>query len=44
MVDHVVAGRLVVEFETVPVEDVGKAWNRQAEGVHTTIVLEIAIR
>lgn len=37
---HAVAGRLVVERETLPLTRVGEAWQRQAQSPHRKLVLQ----
>ena len=39
LVGHVVAGDIVFEVERVPLDDVASAWQRQAEGAGTKLVL-----
>ncbi len=39
LVEHVSAGRIVVDFERVPLADVAAAWQRQASGDATKIVV-----
>ncbi len=39
VVEHAVAGRIAVEMEAVPLEQVGEAWTRQAQGSSTKLVI-----
>jgi hypothetical protein len=39
VVEHAVAGRIAVETEAVPLEQVGDAWTRQAQGSSTKLVI-----
>jgi NADPH:quinone reductase-like Zn-dependent oxidoreductase len=39
MADHVVAGELVVESETLPLDSIADAWKRQADSPNTKLVL-----
>jgi NADPH:quinone reductase len=39
LVRHAVAGDILLEVERVPLEDVGEAWQRQADGPGTKLVL-----
>jgi hypothetical protein len=39
MADHLVAGDLVVDVESVPLDDVADAWRRQREFPHRKLVL-----
>jgi NADPH2:quinone reductase len=39
MADHVVAGDLVVESETLPLDSIAEAWKRQADSPNTKLVL-----
>ncbi|MCZ7588899.1 MAG: zinc-binding dehydrogenase [Gaiella sp.] len=39
LVGHAVAGEIRLELERVPLDDVGDAWRRQAEGAGTKLVL-----
>ncbi len=39
MCDHAAAGRLTVEYEEVPLDDVAEAWERQAASPHVKLIL-----
>jgi NADPH2:quinone reductase len=39
LVDHAVAGDIVLDVERVPLDDVGDAWRRQAEGAGAKLVV-----
>ena len=39
MCDHAAAGRLRVEYEEVPLDDVANAWERQAASPHVKLIL-----
>lgn len=39
LVDHAVAGRIVIDVERVPLDDVADAWRRQAEGAGRKLVI-----
>ena len=39
MCDHAAAGRLTVEYEEVPLDDVAGAWERQAASPHVKLIL-----
>lgn len=39
LTEHAAAGRIAVEVERIPLEDVADAWARQQTGVHTKLVL-----
>jgi NADPH2:quinone reductase len=39
LAEHVRAGRIAVDVEPLPLDDVGSAWERQRAGAHTKLVL-----
>jgi NADPH2:quinone reductase len=39
MCDHAAAGRLKVEYEELPLDDVAEAWERQASSPHVKLIL-----
>jgi NADPH:quinone reductase-like Zn-dependent oxidoreductase len=39
LVDRVLAGDIVVDLESIPLDDVADAWGRQAEGPHLKLVV-----
>ena len=39
LVEHVTAGDIAFEVERVPLDDVGAAWERQAAGAGTKLVV-----
>jgi NADPH:quinone reductase-like Zn-dependent oxidoreductase len=39
MCEHAAAGRLTVEYEQIPLERVGEAWERQASSPHVKLIL-----
>jgi NADPH2:quinone reductase len=39
MCDHAAAGRLTVEYEELPLDDVAEAWERQASSPHVKLIL-----
>jgi NADPH2:quinone reductase len=39
MCDHAAAGRLKVEYEELPLDDVAAAWERQAASPHVKLIL-----
>ena len=39
MCEHAAAGRLTVEYEQLPLDEVGKAWERQATSPHVKLIL-----
>ena len=39
MCDHAAAGRLTVEYEEIPLDDVAGAWERQAASPHVKLIL-----
>jgi NADPH2:quinone reductase len=39
MCDHAAAGRLTVDYEEVPLEQVADAWERQAGSPHVKLIL-----
>ena len=39
MCDHAAAGRLTVEYEEIPLDDVAEAWERQAASPHVKLIL-----
>ena len=39
MCDHAAAGRLKVEYEELPLDDVAEAWQRQASSPHVKLIL-----
>jgi NADPH:quinone reductase len=39
LVEHAAAGRLCVDYDSYPLEQVAQAWRRQHDGAHRKLIL-----